>query len=94
MELLSVLAVLAALAASVHLAKRSGRLATATRRLTIEQRVSLSSGCQLVLVRLDDQELLLASTGNGCTLLTALVPTSAPPPAVIELRRGQRACAL
>lgn len=93
MELASVIAVLAALAAAVQYLKRSGRIGAPAKRLTVEQRVPLSNGCQLVLVRLDNEELLLATGGSGCTLLTARALTPAPPPAVLEMRREQRACA-
>lgn len=93
MEIVSVLAVLAALAISAHFLKRLGRTGGVARRVTVEQRVPISNGCQLVLVRLDNQELLLAASGGTCTLLTTCVPSPAPPPAVIEMRREQRACA-
>ncbi len=93
MEYVSIIAVLAALAVAVQYLKRSGRIGAPTRRLTVEQRVPLSNGCQLVLVRLDNEELLLAAGTSGCTLLTARVLSPGPPPAVIDIRREQRACA-
>jgi flagellar biogenesis protein FliO len=93
MEIVSILGVLAALAVSGHLLKRFGRAGGPARRVSVEQRLPIANGCQLVLVRLDNQELLLATNGSSCTLLTTHVPLPAPPPAVIELRREQRACA-
>ncbi len=93
MEILSILAVLAALVISAHFLKRFGRTGGVARRVTVEQRIPIANGCQLVLVRLDNQELLLATSGTSCTLLTTHGASPAPPPAVIEMRREQRACA-
>ena len=93
MEIVSILGVLAALVISGQLLKRFGRAGGTGKRISVEQRVPIANGCQLVLVRLDNQELLLATSGSSCTLLTTHAPLPAPPPAVIEMRREQRACA-
>jgi len=91
-ELISVLAVLAALAASGHYLKRHARLTSPARRLSVEQRVSIANGCELVLVRLDKEELLLAAGASGCTLLKTGPTAPAPPPAVVEMHQEHRAC--
>lgn len=93
MEILSVLAVLAALATGAHFLRRSGKFRAPAKRMTVEQRMPIATGCQLVLVRLDNEELLLAAGSGGCTLLTKHASSPAPPPAIIELRREHRACA-
>ena len=92
MEIVGVVAVLAAFAAGAHFLKRAGRFAPKEKRLTVEQRLSIANGCLLVLVRHGNEELLLATSASGCTLLSTHVD-AAPPPAMVAIRQERRACA-
>lgn len=40
-------------------------------RLKIQQRISVANGCQLVIVRWDGQELLLATGAQNCTVVAS-----------------------
>ncbi len=74
-QLSLILFVLGALAASISLLKKRGSglkwpsLKQKTRRLEVVERVVLSPQANLVLVRLDHREILIATSGGGCSLL-------------------------
>ncbi|MBM3783160.1 MAG: hypothetical protein FJW30_02310 [Acidobacteria bacterium] len=93
LQILAVLAAVGGLAVASHWLRRANLGSNAGRRLAVEQRVNLSPGCQLVLVRWDNQEFLLSTGAQPCSLVS-LPSNSAPPPAVaVPIRKDLRACA-
>jgi len=67
--------VLGALAASIAILRKRGAdikvplWSKRTRRLAIVERLAVSPNSGLLLVRLDDRELLVASSASGCSIL-------------------------
>lgn len=53
-------------------------------RVSVQQRVPLANGCQLVVVRWDDRELLLATGNHPCTVVASKPATIAAPQAEVS----------
>ena len=74
-QLSLILLVLIALAASITILKKRGSsmkwpaLKRSPRRLEVVERVVLSPQANLVLVRLDQREILIATSAAGCSVL-------------------------
>jgi hypothetical protein len=74
-QLSLVVVVLCALAAALSVLRKRGfnlkwpEMKRKPRRLEVLERLALSPQTNLVLVRLDECEILIASAGGGCTVL-------------------------
>ena len=70
-----ILVVLSALAASIAILKKRGSslkwpaLKRTPRRLEVVERVVLSQQANLILVRVDQREILIATSSGGCSVL-------------------------
>ena len=74
-QLSLILVVLGALAAAIALLKKRGSslkwpaLKRKTRRLEVVERLVLSPQANLILVRLDQREILIATSSGGCNVI-------------------------
>ena len=70
-----ILAVLGALAAAIAVMRKRGanvkwpHMSRKVRRLEVVERLVLSPQANLVLIRLDEREILIATSGTGCSVL-------------------------
>jgi hypothetical protein len=78
----AIFAVLGLLWLTLQALRRYRTTEPGTPALRIHQRVSITNGCHLVVVRWDGQDLLLSAGSQGCTIVATRAVPLDPRPAV------------